>query len=77
MIYYDAEIQKLFKELGLNSDPCAIDEFIEKNKILTGELHIADAPFWNPSQSEFIRDSLYYDSEWSYAVDQLDIILRN
>ncbi|MCP4596364.1 DUF2789 family protein [Neptuniibacter sp.] len=77
MIYYDAEIQNLFKELGLNSDPCAIDEFIEKNKILTGELHIADAPFWNPSQSEFIRDSLYYDSEWSYAVDQLDIILRN
>lgn len=77
MMYYDTEIQRLFRKLGLDDDPCAIDVFIEKNKILTGEIHIADAPFWNPAQSEFIRESIYYDSEWADAVDQLDIILRN
>lgn len=77
MQYYDSDMQHLFEQLGLNSDPESIDAFIEKHKIYSHELHLADAPFWNHSQSEFIRESLYYDSNWSEAVDQLDIILRN
>lgn len=77
MLYYDPDMQNLFEQLGLDTDPDSIDEFIEKNKIYSHELHIADAPFWNQSQSEFIRESIYYDSEWSNSIDELDVILRN
>lgn len=77
MQYYDQDMQSLFRQLGLSDDPFKIDEFIESHKIHSGELHIADAPFWNRTQSNFIRASLYYDCEWSDSVDHLDIILRN
>ncbi|EAR61885.1 DUF2789 family protein [Neptuniibacter caesariensis] len=77
MLYYDTEMQQLFKQLGLNDDPDSIDDFIEQNKIYTHELHIADAPCWSKSQSDFLRESIYYDSKWSDSIDELDIILRN
>ena len=77
MLYYDTDMQLLFKQLGLNNDPDSIDAFIEQNKIYSHELHIADAPCWSKSQSEFLRDSIYDNSEWSNSIDELDIILRN
>ncbi|WP_299198362.1 DUF2789 family protein [uncultured Amphritea sp.] len=77
MNYYSRELKNLFQQLGLENDSDSIDNFIDKNKIITEGIHIADAPCWTHSQSEFIRDSIFYDSEWSEPVDQLDIILRN
>ncbi|WP_415898932.1 DUF2789 family protein [Neptuniibacter sp. QD48_11] len=77
MNYHSREIENLFKKLGLNDDPNYIENFIEKNKIDSIETHLADAPCWNKSQSIFLRNKIYSDSQWSEAIDQLDIILRN
>jgi hypothetical protein len=77
MEYYDQDKQNLFRQLRLNDNPEEIDEFIESHKIYSGELHIADTQFWSTSRSEFIRESLYNDSECLGSVNYLDMILRD
>lgn len=74
---YSKDMQKLFQKLGLDNDADSIDNFIDRNKIFSEGVHLADASFWNKHQSEFIRESIYYDKLWSESVDQLDILLRN
>lgn len=74
---YSEEMLNLFQKLGLDNDVESIDKFIDENKIFSEGVHLADASFWNKHQSEFIRESIYYDRLWSEPVDQLDIILRN
>ena len=66
----------LFKQLGLPSEPEDIDEFIAKHRALSDGISIEHAPFWNDAQTQFLRQAIDDDSEWSEAVDQLDARLR-
>lgn len=66
----------LFDQLGLPSEPDKIDEFIQRHRCLRDGIPLEAAPFWNDSQSEFIREALLEDSDWAEAVDQLDARLR-
>ncbi|HRD33015.1 MAG TPA: DUF2789 domain-containing protein [Rhodocyclaceae bacterium] len=66
----------LFEQLGLPSDAEAIKRFIEANRPLAHDLALADAPFWNPGQTSFIREELQRDADWAELVDQLDAALR-
>lgn len=66
----------LFEQLGLDSDDSAISMFIETNKALPGNIHIADAPFWSKAQSSFVRTALLEDAEWAELIDQLSQRLR-
>lgn len=65
----------LFQQLGLASGQHDIDLFIEQHKIAP-QIPLDQAAFWNPSQREFIRESIAQDSDWSEIIDQLDALLR-
>lgn len=65
----------LFSQLGLDANEHAIDAFISSHKIAPS-LNLADAPFWDQSQSAFIKESLALDADWCEIIDQLDSLLR-
>jgi len=66
----------LFKQLGLPHEPEQVDEFIAHHKAVSDGVSIDQAPFWNDSQSQFLKSAIEDDSVWSEAVDQLDARLR-
>lgn len=61
----------LFQQLGLDSSDEAIAEFIGKNQ-LEADVHLANAPFWNDAQRQFINEKLAKDGTWTTIVDQLN-----
>lgn len=65
----------LFMQLGLENKPEAINSFISRHK-LPGNIALADAPFWNPAQASFIRESLKEDADWAEIIDELSTQLR-
>ncbi len=69
-------LPSLFKQLGLDSDPTSIDQFIATHSPLKPELHLADAFFWSKSQADFLRGEILDDADWAEVVDQLDVLLR-
>jgi hypothetical protein len=68
-------IETLFAQLGLNNSPEAIGSFAETHK-LSKDMYVNNAPFWNEGQRHFLQDALRQDSEWSEAVDQLNVLLH-
>lgn len=71
----DHTMENLFQQLGLQSSPQAIDEFIEGHRVNSYRA-LAEASFWTPAQAEFIRECWQADSDWAGVVDQLDARLR-
>ena len=64
-------LSDLFRQLGLPNDPAAIDAFIAANRPLGPGVNLADAPFWLPSQAQFLREALAVDADWAEVVDAL------
>jgi hypothetical protein len=62
----------LFTQLGLPSTPEDIQAFIESNRPLARHLALHQAPFWSPSQAEFLRDNIQEDADWAGVIDRLD-----
>ena len=69
-------IETLFQQLGLSSDPAAIENFIFNNH-LEENIPLDHAACWNAGQAQFIREALDQDSDWCEVVDQLDARLRH
>ncbi|MGF6097041.1 DUF2789 domain-containing protein [Pseudomonas sp. 18175] len=69
-------LPSLFKQLGLADDPVSIDKFVAVHSPLEADLELADAFFWTPSQSEFLREEKRKDADWAEWVDELDVLLR-
>lgn len=69
-------IGNLFQQLGLPSSPEKVDEFVARHRCLSDGMALDEAPFWTDSQAEFLREAIQEDSDWSEAVDQLDVRLR-
>ncbi|GGX78146.1 hypothetical protein GCM10007160_01720 [Litchfieldella qijiaojingensis] len=67
---------ELFEQLGLPDDPASIEQFIERHAPLSSDIALADAPFWNEAQANFLRDALEEDADWAEVVDHLDASLR-
>lgn len=67
----------LFAQLGLPDDPASIDAFIAGHAPLAADVALADAPFWTPSQSAFLREELEEDADWAEVVDELNARLRS
>ncbi len=61
----------LFKQLGLPSEPGAIEGFIAGHRPLPDGVALADAAWWTPSQSQFLREQLGADADWAEVVDSL------
>ena len=70
------DLPGLFKQLGLAAEPAAIRAFIASHP-LPHETSIEDAPFWNGSQSSFLKQALDDDAEWAEAVDELASLLSS
>lgn len=60
----------LFLQLGLDADDRAIADFIGRHQ-LPADVHIAEAPYWNTGQRQFLAEQIRADAEWSTVVDQL------
>jgi len=71
------DFSQLFAQLGLPDDPASIDGFIAAHAPLPGTLELADAPCWNESQAQFLRNAVDRDADWAEVVDSLDARLRH
>jgi len=69
-------IHDLFAQLGLPSETEEIDRFIRQHSPLAGEIALHQAPFWTPSQANFLRSELIEDADWAEVVDRLNTRLR-
>lgn len=69
-------LPSLFKQLGLPTDQAAIDAFIRSHTPLPPTCTLAEAPFWNSAQAEFLREEILEDADWAEVVDQLNLMLR-
>ncbi len=70
------KFKDLFSQLGLPADTASIDGFIAAHRPLPGDIRLADAPFWSPAQSQFLREEILEDADWAELVDSLDASLR-
>ena len=69
------DLEALFEQLGLPSEPEAIDSFIHTHKMHAAKkLHLAE--FWNESQCRFLESALAEDDEWTSAMDELNARLH-
>lgn len=66
------ELSELFAQLGEPNDPASIEDFIARNGSTVCNIELHEAPFWSPSQAEFIREALADDSDWAIVVDRLN-----
>lgn len=71
-----ARMTNLFLQLGLDSSPEGIAEFIAKHP-LPAQTHILKADFWNAAQLQVLKEMLCSDGEWALVVDQLSEALRD
>ncbi len=68
-------LETLFAQLGLNNSQEAMTRFAASH-MLPKDVYVNNAPYWNDGQRHFLQDALRQDSEWSEAVDQLNILLH-
>ena len=68
-------IENLFAQLGLGNSTDAMARFAATHT-LPKEVYVNNAPYWNDGQRHFLQDALRQDSEWTEAVDQLNIMLH-
>ena len=61
----------LFLQLGLDASEEAIARFIKEHQ-LPAATHIADAPYWNDAQRQFLSEQINKDAVWAIVVDQLN-----
>lgn len=73
-----AHFSDLFAQLGLPASPAEIAAFINRHNPLPGDVLLADAPFWEASQAQFIREKRQQDMPpWNMLIDQLSAALRD
>lgn len=61
----------LFLQLGLDASEQAIADFIKSHQLPAG-VQIAEAPYWNAGQRQFLAEQLQADAPWAIVVDQLN-----
>ncbi|MCR6664208.1 MAG: DUF2789 domain-containing protein [Luteimonas sp.] len=64
-------MSNLFLQLGLDASEQGIARFIAAHQ-LAAEVLLADAPYWNDGQRQFISEQLRADAPWAMVVDQLN-----
>ncbi len=69
-------LPQLFAQLGLPSEPAAIERFIAEHAPLPQAMLLAEAPFWSRAQATFLREELMEDADWAEVVDELNMRLH-
>lgn len=67
---------ELFEQLGLESSPEAIRDFIARHRPLPHDVPLHEAPFWSAAQAAFLKEAIDSDSDWAEVVDALNAALR-
>lgn len=71
------KLDTLFAQLGLpNSEP-EIDVFLDQHSPLPEDVLLYNAPFWTPSQAQFLKQAIKEDADWALVVDELSTRLRH
>lgn len=65
----------LFRQLGLPDEPAAVERFIAIHRPLPNGVPICNAPYWSPSQAQFLREQMQADADWSEVIDSLAVRL--
>ncbi|MET4578509.1 DUF2789 domain-containing protein [Ottowia thiooxydans] len=68
-------MSNLFLQLGLDESDQAIADFIKSHQ-LDSDVALAEAPFWNDSQRQFLAEQIKADALWTTVVDQLNEALH-
>lgn len=66
----------LFEQLGLESDPDSIAQFLKQHSPLEDGVHIYEAPIWSPQQAMMLKEKLKSDDNWAIVVDQLNAAMH-
>ena len=69
-------LSELFSQLGLPNTAEEVEHFIEEHRPLAKEKPLHEAPFWNGSQKEFLKQQIALDADWVELIDQLNSRLR-
>jgi len=64
-------LRELFQQLGLPSDPQAIDDFILQHRAESEGCALPNAPVWNAAQAAFLRESVAADADWALPAEWL------
>lgn len=75
MITAEPTMTNLFDQLGLDSSPEGIQEFIRGHRLEQGTL-LVDAPFWTDAQRALFSQQWHADATWAIVVDQLSEALH-
>ncbi|MFK0571681.1 DUF2789 domain-containing protein [Endozoicomonas sp.] len=70
------DLSNLFSQLGLDTDPDSIENFLKKHSLKNDE-KLENAVFWTPSQKAFLVEERDLDADWCEAIDELDARLRH
>lgn len=65
-------MSNLFAQLGLPSEPAAVDSFIAAHRPLEHGVALYRAPFWTSSQRDFLKEEIIDDSDWAGVIDELN-----
>lgn len=65
-------ISQLFAQLGLPSDPAAIEDFIAAHRPLGNGIALYRAPFWTAMQRTFLKEEIVEDADWAGVIDELN-----
>lgn len=66
----------LFAQLGLASEPPAIEAFIAAHRPLPANVALHEASFWTAAQAGFLREAISEDADWAEVIDRLNAGLR-
>ena len=66
----------LFAQLGLASEPSAIESFIAAHRPLPASVALHEAAFWTAAQADFLRAAISDDADWAEVIDRLNAGLR-
>lgn len=64
-------MELFFEQLGLDSQPVAMDEFIRTHQ-LGMDVPLHKAPFWSKAQHDFLIGHWKTDDDWAIYVDVLN-----
>lgn len=70
-------METLFAQLGLPSDPAAIEQFIASHRPLRSGIPLHEADFWSSGQARFLAEGIREDADWAEVIDELDALLRH
>lgn len=65
-------MSNLFAQLGLPSEPDAVERFIAAHRPLDQGVALYRAPFWSASQRAFLKEEIIGDADWAGVIDELN-----